>query len=376
MLQKSLAKDPNYFPSQLLLAVCRNNLARYSPQAGRLSEAAAAYTTCIALKPSFVPAYLHRGLVFLNDPEEKSWEPARADAETVLRQRPDSVAARILRARALFQEARSRRGNKPAEDIPKATLEAIHKIMSEAEKELSGVLKFQAEEPGIFFYRGKIRLALNDQGKAAADFARLLKLKPISADGWKFRALARLAELEGLPANAEKEKAKLASAALADLDQGLKIDPDHLPSLMHKARILADLQAQYKEALLTLDQLVGLYPDYSPAVGQRGLLHARLGERSKAHDDANRLLERWPEPRNHYQAAKIYALTSKSQAGDQQLALKHLSFALRQGYGWERFQTDPDLEALRGEAEYQKLVEIAPILCRPVPMRPPGKDKR
>src|SRR5262249_57981700 len=47
MLQKSLAKDPNHFPSQVLLAVCRNNLARYSPQVGRLNEAAAAYTTCI-----------------------------------------------------------------------------------------------------------------------------------------------------------------------------------------------------------------------------------------------------------------------------------------------------------------------------------------
>ena len=375
LLQKSLAKDPNHFPSQLLLAVCRNNLARYSPQAARLNEAAAAYTTCIALKPSFIPAYLHRGLVFLNDPQEKSWEPARADAEMFLRQRPDSVAARILRARALFQEARSRRGNKPAEDIPKATLEAIHKIMNEAEKELSGVLKFRPEEPGIFFHRGRILLALNDQGLAAADFARLLKVKPISADGWNFRALAHLAELESLPANAEQEKAKLASAALADLDEGLKIDPGHLPSLIHKARILTDIQLKYKEALLTLDQLVGLYPDYSTAVGQRGLLHARLGERSEAHDDANRLLKRWPEPANHYQAAKIYALTSKSQAADRQDALKHLSFALRQGYGWERFQTDPDLEAVRSEAEYQKLVQIAPILSRPVPMPLPGKEK-
>ncbi|HMF15833.1 MAG TPA: protein kinase, partial [Gemmataceae bacterium] len=376
LLNKSLARDPNHFPAQLLLAVCRHNLARYSPQGRRLEETAAAYTTCIALKPSFVPAYFHRGQIHLSDPQQKSWEPARADADMVLRKRPDWVAARVLRARALFQEARARLGGKPGQAVPVA--KESNKILNEAVQELTGALKFAADHGEIYFYRGKLYQALKDEGKAAADFARLSQIKPASAEGWSFRARARLAELDGPPAKSDKEKDALTKDALDDLEHALKIDAGHLPSLIAKARILAERQGQNQDALATLDRLVALYPDYSPALGQRGLLHARLGQHLKAYDDVIRLLDRHPDPAHHYQAAKIYALTSKSQAQDRQHALKQLSFALRNGHGWEHFQIDPDLESLRGEAEYQKLVQIAPILARPVPprMRPPEKKTK
>ena len=373
-ITKGLALDPKHFPSQLLLAVCWQNLARYGPDRDRLEKAAAAYSTCIALKPAFVPAYLQRGQIYLGDPAEKSWELARTDAEAVLLHRPNSVAARLLHARALYQEAMNRRGNKPPEAVPPATLQASNKILEKAIQKLTGELP--GEDPAIYYYRGKMFLALKDQNGAAADFAKLRQLKPASAEGWSFRAFARLAEGEGLPEKSGPEnKAKLAAEALADLEHALAIDPGHLQSLVYKASILADLKKS-KEAISTLNRIVDLYPDFALARGQRGLLHARLGEWHKAYDDAVRLVERNPEPANYYQAAKIYALTSKFHAWDREHALKLLSFALRNGYGWERFQTDPDLEALRGEAEFQKLVEIAPILGRPwTPrMRPPEKD--
>ena len=375
LLNKSLARDPNHFPAQLLLAVCRHNLARYSPQSRRLEETAAAYSTCIALKPSFVPPYFHRGQIHLSDPQQRSWELARADADIVLRKRPDWVAARVLRARALFQEARARLGGKCTGDIPIAVREESNKILNEAVQELGIALKFAPEQGEIYFYRGKLYQALKDEGKATADFAKLSQIKPASAEGWSFRARARLAEIDSLPAPSDKEKEVLTKDALDDLEQALKIDAGHLPSLIAKARILAERKGQNQDALATLDRLVALYPDYSPALGQRGLLHARLGQHLKAYDDVVRLLDRHPDPAHHYQAAKIYAVTSKFQAGDRQQALKQLSFALRNGHGWEHFQTDPDLESLRGEAEYQKLVQIAPILARPVPprMRPPEK---
>jgi tetratricopeptide (TPR) repeat protein len=376
MLNQSVAPDPNHFPSQLLLAVCRHNLARYGPQAGRLEEAAAGYTTCIALKPSFVPAYFHRGHIYLSDPQEKSWERARGDAEMVLRKKPDWVAARVLRARALFQEAKDRRGGKPPEAISIAVQQESNKILKEAVQELNTALKFGGEKGEIYFYRGQLYQALKDESQAAADFAKFRQHQPASAGGWSFRAGVRLAEIDNLPPKAGKEKGKLAGEALADLEQAFTSDPGHLPSLISKARILADLKNQNQEALDTLDRLVALYPDYSSALGQRGLIHARLGQWLKAYDDVIRLLERHPDPAHHYQAAKIYALTTKFHASDRQHALKQLSFALRNGHGWERFQTDPDLESLRGEAEYQKLVQIAPILARPIPprMRPPEKE--
>jgi serine/threonine protein kinase len=374
-LKIAVRKDANYFPAELLLAVCLDNLARYEPRGSRLKEAAAAYTTCIALKPAFVPAYFHRGQIYLSDPEEKSWQAARADADVVLDQRPDWLAAHVLRARALFQEARDRQGGKPAEAFPVA---AFEKILKEAVQELTGALKAKAEQTEIYYYRGKLFLALKDESKAAADFSKLMKAKPASAEDWSFRALVRLAELERLSAKAGSEKAKIASAALVDLDQALKIDPRHLPSLINRAHILADLQGQYKEALSTFDQIISSYPDYSLSLGRRGLIHARLGERLKAYDDAIHLLERSSDFANHYQAARIYALTSKFHAWDRKHALWHLSYALRNGYGWERFQTEPDFQSLRGDAEYQSLVKAAPTLGRPVPprMRPPEKEPK
>src|SRR5262249_28734212 len=146
-LDKSLALDPKHFPSQLLLAVCRQNLARYGPERGRLEKAAAEYSICIALKPAFVPAYLQRGQIHLADPAEKSWELARADAKVVLHHRPNSVAARLLHARALYQKAMNRRGNKPPEAIPVATLEASNEILKEAIEELTKALKLPGEDP-------------------------------------------------------------------------------------------------------------------------------------------------------------------------------------------------------------------------------------
>jgi hypothetical protein len=88
-------------------------------------------------------------------------------------------------------------------------------------------------------------------------------------------------------------------------------------------------------------------------------LLARLGRREAAHVDARRALPRDATPFNVYQVAGIYALTSRQNADDRREALRLLESALSQGFGLDLLDRDRDLDAIRDQPEFRRLVEAA-----------------
>jgi Flp pilus assembly protein TadD len=108
-----------------------------------------------------------------------------------------------------------------------------------------------------------------------------------------------------------------------------------------------------------LDRAVGLYPDSAPARAGRGVLLARQGKRDEAVRDAKDALLLDTRAPNAYQVACIYALTAKGQPDDRREALALLWAALKTGYGLDLVDTDTDLDPIRPDPEFRRVVERA-----------------
>ena len=72
-----------------------------------------------------------------------------------------------------------------------------------------------------------------------------------------------------------------------------------------------------------------------------------------------RALPRDTKPFNVYQVAGIYALTSRQNPDDRREALRLLESALSQGFGLDLLDKDRDLDAIRDQPEFRRLVEAA-----------------
>jgi hypothetical protein len=68
-----------------------------------------------------------------------------------------------------------------------------------------------------------------------------------------------------------------------------------------------------------------------------------------------------------YQAAGIYVLTSRREPDDRLRAFPLLASALRQGYGHDRIDGDHDLDAIREDPQFRRLLEAAHALRQPAP---------
>jgi tetratricopeptide (TPR) repeat protein len=150
-----------------------------------------------------------------------------------------------------------------------------------------------------------------------------------------------------------------APGALADFEEALKRNPHSLSALQNKAHVLAEIQGRTEEAVQVLNEAVAAYPGYVPSRASRGVLLARLGKRTLALKDAEESLARDSQPATLYQVAGIYALTSQQCADDRLEALRLLSAALRRGYGLDLLARDPDLDPIRKDPEFTRIVAAA-----------------
>jgi hypothetical protein len=113
-----------------------------------------------------------------------------------------------------------------------------------------------------------------------------------------------------------------------------------------------------------LDEAIELYPEVAMAVIGRGVLLARSGDRTKAHADAKRALALDHAASVEYQAACIYALTSPTMADDAGQAIRHLATALGQGFGRDLVASDGDLDPIRSDPEFIRLVGDQAIVAQ------------
>jgi eukaryotic-like serine/threonine-protein kinase len=286
-------------------------------------EALQCYRAGLAIWPETYELRLGRGLVYQR---QARWDEAIADLDVAVRLRPEEPETYVHRASLKLEMHH-----------PKDALE-----------DLDRALKMDNRLTRAWFLSAMARRRLDDAEGAKRDFAEGMRIEPADAEGWYERGRARL---ESDP-----------KGSLTDLDRALQLNPRFLPAMQSKGYILADVLKKNAEALVVMDRVVALYPDYTPARLGRGVLRARLGQLYEAREDARACLDQSNEATTLYQTSNIYSLTSTRVEGDRQKALSLLTAALRAGFGLAMVENDPDFIPLRNDPEFRKCVEAARTL--------------
>ncbi|MFO0954123.1 MAG: protein kinase [Isosphaeraceae bacterium] len=251
-------------------------LGNWSGRLARPDDARHCYGVAIALDPKSPWAHYNRGLIAL-----ESGDPAGAvrDFDRVVTLRPDWPAAYMNRALA-----RLARGD---------DLAAI--------ADLDHCLSLKDPPARAYLVRAVAKERLGDLAGAGLDRAAGLKATPKDADGFVARGLARL------PADPR--------GALADFDAALKLEPRDLSALQDRASVLSEALGRPEEAIRSLDAALESHPDSAATRSGRAVLMARLGRRDEAHRDALAAVETDDRALMLYQAACVFALTSRARAG-------------------------------------------------------------
>jgi serine/threonine protein kinase/Flp pilus assembly protein TadD len=286
-------------------------------------EAVRCYTACIAVAPrlagAFLP-YFNRGLAYARLGE---FAEACADFDEALRLRPDSAEACLNRGIA------RREWGKHADAV----------------RDFDRALELDPSVTRVYFLRAEAREKSGDKAGARRDRELGMAEEPTDELSYLDRGLARV---DGDPAG-----------ALADFDKALGLNPRSLLALQNKAHVLAERLHKPEEAVAALDRAVQLYPGFVRSRVGRGVVLARLGRRAAAVADAREALARDNRAETFYQAANIFALTSKQNPDDRREALPLLSIALRNGFGLDFVDQDPDLEPVRKDPEFVRVVQAA-----------------
>jgi tetratricopeptide (TPR) repeat protein len=318
-LQDALRQAPQNASAWLLLGLCQENLGEYT-------DATASYSAYLALRPGTLRATVRRGVMYLR---RKEWSLARADFDRVLAAEPAWADVYGHRAAAW-------------EGLKKDT---------EAIEDLSRALRLEPSWTEVYFLRAELRKRVGDLAGAERDLAQVLQTAPTSPQDWTYRGLARF---DGQP-----------EAALADFDRALALDPRCRLALLHKARVLATALNRRREAVHVLDEAIRCHAGFTEILLQRAFLHAQLGERGAAHEDAEEALRQQPTPAMHYRTAGIYALTSPGNPTDCRRALQLLATALRSGHGFDRIDKDLAFQPLHADPAFAALVLSARVLRDP-----------
>ena len=120
-----------------------------------------------------------------------------------------------------------------------------------------------------------------------------------------------------------------------------------------------------EEAIKILDVAVQAHPDFVEALMGRAVLLARLGRRDEAVRDTKVALQLDDRALTSYQAACVYALTSRNEPADRREALRLLAEALREDGSWLAVaRQDQDLDPLRAQPAFKELLEAFGVVLR------------
>lgn len=286
-------------------------------------EAVACYSACIALQPEFAGWYFQRGLAYLR---QKSFAASIADFDETLRTLPDQPEARLNRAIANFSLGR----------------------FGDAFADLSNLIDSDASSARAYLIRAQIRERSGDVAGAASDRHLGLSLPATDVATW----IARCA------AQAKSDPA----AALSDVDHALKLNSTSLPALESKAHLLSERLGRAEDAVEVLNIALRAYPEHAPALAARGVLLARLYRREEALRDVEHALSIDGSSAILYQASGAFALTSQTFSSDRRRAINLLTSAIRNGFGHDLIEQDPDLTPLKDDPEFQKLIQVVHAL--------------
>ena len=314
--QKASARDPHNLWAWYGLGCCYEQLSQSA-------HAVACYTACIALTPDFGDWYFHRGVAYL---KQHDYSLASQDFDRAIQLQPGRRELRVNRALARLGENRS----------------------NDAITDLREAIALGGDNARVYLILAQVRDKIGDVVGAKRDRQAALKCQPADDLAWVAQGVAFLSSDP--------------VAAMTSFDQALKCNSHCLPALESKAHVLAEKLGRTEEAVAALDRAVAIYPEQASTRASRGVLLARLGNYETARADAEQALSLDSSDAVEYQVSGIYALSSQESPADRKRAIALLTSALRHGYGTELIAGDADLNVLRNDPNFQKVLLAAQTL--------------
>lgn len=313
-------RRPDHFQAWFARGICHDAL-------GQVADAATAFAVCIALRPDFRHAHFNRGIAHL---KLRRYAEAESDFSRALALKPNWASA--LLNRGLAREGLGR--------------------LREAEFDFSAALASPTAPTRLYFLRSQVRQALGDRSGADADRAEGLRRDPTDALSYSTRGAWRM-------------KSREFDKALADFDSAIALHPTAREALINKAVVLADHLHRESEAVAALDRLLAIEPDRVDARASRGVYLARLGRAAEARRDAAEALRVDRSAYRLFQVAGLFAQLSRGEPKAKDEALVYLGQALRAGFNNPNLlKTDPDLDPVRSDPRFQKILAAVDQLER------------
>ncbi|MCA9137785.1 MAG: tetratricopeptide repeat protein [Planctomycetales bacterium] len=171
---------------------------------------------------------------------------------------------------------------------------------------------------------------------ADADFRAAMEVQCDDSNELRYRALART--------KIDPE------AALEDLRQAHRLNPDRPIYLHDSARILAVELHDDQRAIEFYNQALAIQPKNEFTLVRRALSYVRLNQNADALEDLKVAMQEPNDAKNLYQAACVHALIGREK--NRQRAVTLLAQAIHKGYVPKDLDNDPDLESIRGLDEF------------------------
>lgn len=318
-LVASTQENPDDFASWLALGNCFWATRQFS-------EAEACYHRCLSLRPdAWIPVF-NRGLVHIAQFQD---ELAEQDFRRVLEQEPKNQLAIHYLARTLFRQQRYTEAQGYLAD-----LESHPNGLSIAD----------------LLLLARIETELGNPNEATNCRRQALEGNPVTVTDYVVQGT------ELMDTDVDEAARKF--------EQALSLAPYSYEALLNLSHIQANVHNEGAAAVESLDKLVERYPHDVPARVSRGIVLARLEKSVEAMGDAKRALELDDTPETHYQVSCIYARANVQQESVVlSLAFEHLRQSLVLQTHLDMAQTDPDLESLREDERFEKLIDAARILA-------------
>ncbi len=302
--QNALRVDPDDFWSLNMIGLCHY-------QAGRPAAASAGYTASISRRPELIWPYIVRGLVFGDlkqfdnahrdfdkalelDPQsyhvslnrgavflmQKKFAAARADFERAAELKPDQAAPYINLAEVGLQQG--------AELAAANDAGANLRASAEYEKALVALTKaaeISPQQATIYFFRGRIQIALNAEPAALADFDRAAKLEP--SPRRRARCLREIGRIH--------QRANRLAPALTAYDKSLVDDASDEIALRLRAETLLAM-GRHADAVRDFTAFLEKVGPVGDVYRARGLANASLNRYREAINDYTMSLQYEPSP--------------------------------------------------------------------------------
>jgi serine/threonine protein kinase len=237
---------------------------------GRLDDALACYSVCVAMWPDSLVGRYQRGQCLF---ELQRYREAAADFSACLEREPGSVSVLASRAAARAQ---------------------LDELLA-ARDDLDQAIEHDPENGRLYLQRAEVRRKLGEAPDT--DWKAGLSLKPRDEAGWVQRGLA-----------AAKTDP---SQALEDFRQALQLNPRSRMALRNIAYVYGELQGRLDEAIPVLRQLFEQHRHLDDLVSL-AVYHGRLGQREQALTAARQVQQATPTAKQWFQLACVHALLARA----------------------------------------------------------------